>query len=168
MGAPSHPLAKLARKRGVDLERAIAEHLQIVVEDPSALTAGRDFGVISSNTWRTGDMHSKLELICAGVGWGRLPGWLVRHVARKGANGARPISRASGFRLTRPPPTTFIMVTVAAPTLVMLRVQPLVTQGLTWTEFVTAFVGCVLGITFLAAALSNYFLRPMRMWGRLV
>lgn len=76
--APTHPLARLARRRGADLERAITEHLQIVVEDPSALTAGRDFHVISSNTWRTTDMHSKLALICAGVGWGTLPQWLVQ------------------------------------------------------------------------------------------
>jgi DNA-binding transcriptional LysR family regulator len=76
--AAAHPLARLVRKRGVDLERGIAEHLQIVVEDPSALTAGRDFGVISPNTWRTGDMHSKLELLRAGVGWGSMPTWLVK------------------------------------------------------------------------------------------
>ena len=49
-----------------------------MVEDPTELTAGRDFGVISSNTWRTSDMHSKLALICAGVGWGTLPQWLVQ------------------------------------------------------------------------------------------
>jgi len=73
----SHPLAGLVRKRGAHLERAIGEHMQVVVEDPSAFTAGRDFGVISANTWRTGDMHSKLELLRAGVGWGSLPAWLV-------------------------------------------------------------------------------------------
>jgi DNA-binding transcriptional LysR family regulator len=75
--APSHPLAKAMRRRGADLERGFAEHLQIVVEDPSGMTSGRDFGVISPNTWRTGDMHSKLELLRAGVGWGSLPDWLV-------------------------------------------------------------------------------------------
>src|SRR6185369_15015031 len=34
----------------------------------------------------------------------------------------------------------------------------LVTAGFTWQEFALAFGGCVLGITFLSAALSNYFL----------
>ena len=76
--APTHELARLARKRRVDLERAIGEHLQIVVEDPTELTAGRDFAVISSNTWCTSDMHSKLALIRAGIGWGTLPHWLVQ------------------------------------------------------------------------------------------
>lgn len=76
--AATHSLAKQARRRGIDLERTIAEHLQVVVEDPTSVTAGRDFGVISPNTWRTGDMHSKLELLRAGVGWGSLPIWLVK------------------------------------------------------------------------------------------
>ena len=44
----------------------------------------------------------------------------------------------------------------------------LVTAGFTWQEFVLAFGGCVLGITFLSAALSNYFLVQMRPWERWV
>jgi len=44
----------------------------------------------------------------------------------------------------------------------------LVTAGFTWQEFVLAFGGCVLGITFLSAALSDYFLVPMRPWERVV
>jgi TRAP-type uncharacterized transport system fused permease subunit len=44
----------------------------------------------------------------------------------------------------------------------------LVTAGFTWEEFIVAFAGCVLGITFLAAALSNYFLVKMRPWERWV
>jgi TRAP transporter 4TM/12TM fusion protein len=44
----------------------------------------------------------------------------------------------------------------------------LVVKDFSWGEFVIAFAGCVLGITFLAAALSNYFLRPMQMWERLL
>jgi TRAP-type uncharacterized transport system fused permease subunit len=44
----------------------------------------------------------------------------------------------------------------------------LVTAGFTWQEFALAFGGCVLGITFLSAALSNYFLVEMRLWERWV
>ena len=44
----------------------------------------------------------------------------------------------------------------------------IVTQGFTWYEFFVATLGCLAGITFLAAALSNFFLTPMRMWERLV
>lgn len=77
VAAPGHPLATLARRRSAKLEQAFGEHLQIVVEDPSRLTEGRDFGVLSPDTWRTGDMHSKLALLRAGVGWGSLPAWMV-------------------------------------------------------------------------------------------
>ena len=44
----------------------------------------------------------------------------------------------------------------------------LVTDGFTWEEFAIAFGGCVLGITFLSAALSDYFLVQMRAWERWV
>ena len=44
----------------------------------------------------------------------------------------------------------------------------LVTQGFTWHEFALAFVGCIMGITFLAAAFSNYLLVRMQLWERLV
>ena len=44
----------------------------------------------------------------------------------------------------------------------------LVSPGFTWEEFAVAFAGCVLGITFLSAALSNYFLVKMRSWERWV
>jgi DNA-binding transcriptional LysR family regulator len=80
----SHPLARLARRRGAALDREIVEHLQVVVEDPSGLTAGRDFGVISPNTWRTSDMESKRAVIRAGIGWGTMPRWLVERDLAEG------------------------------------------------------------------------------------
>ena len=51
-------------------------------------------------------------------------------------------------------------VFVFAPSLLIM------VNGFTWQEFATAFAGCVLGITFLAAALSGYLIAPMRMWER--
>jgi TRAP transporter 4TM/12TM fusion protein len=44
----------------------------------------------------------------------------------------------------------------------------LVVPGFTWEEFAVAFTGCILGITFLSAALSQFLLVQMRMWERLV
>ena len=44
----------------------------------------------------------------------------------------------------------------------------IIVNGFTWSEFFVATIGCLLGITFLASALSNYFLRPMRIWERLL
>jgi TRAP-type uncharacterized transport system fused permease subunit len=42
----------------------------------------------------------------------------------------------------------------------------LVAPGFSWSEFVATFVGCVLGVTTLAAALSDFFLVRMRVWER--
>lgn len=52
VAAASHPLARRRSKAltGADL----ADHLQIVLEDPSALSEGRDFGVLSPQTLRVG------------------------------------------------------------------------------------------------------------------
>jgi TRAP-type uncharacterized transport system fused permease subunit len=52
-------------------------------------------------------------------------------------------------------------VFVFAPSLLIM------VKGFSWYEFAVAFVGCALGILFLSAALSNYFLARMRMWERL-
>jgi len=53
-------------------------------------------------------------------------------------------------------------VFVFAPSLLIM------VDGFTWTEFAIAFVGCILGITVLSAALSNYMFTKMKMWERLV
>jgi TRAP-type uncharacterized transport system fused permease subunit len=42
----------------------------------------------------------------------------------------------------------------------------LVAKGFTWYDFTVTFVGCVLGITVLAAALSKFFLVEMQRWER--
>jgi TRAP-type uncharacterized transport system fused permease subunit len=40
----------------------------------------------------------------------------------------------------------------------------LVAKGFTWFDFTVTFVGCVLGITFLAMAFSKFFLVEMKRW----
>ena len=40
----------------------------------------------------------------------------------------------------------------------------LVAKGFTWYDFTVTFVGCVLGITFLATAFSKFFLVEMKRW----
>lgn len=73
----THPLATScedgAALRAVDL----ADHLQIVLQDPTPVTQGRDMGVLSPGTWRVGGQDTKHALILAGLGWGSLPAWLV-------------------------------------------------------------------------------------------
>lgn len=74
VAAAKHPLARRRKAlTGADL----ADHLQIVLEDPSDLSEGRDFGVLSPQTLRVGTQDAKRALILAGVGWGRLPQWAV-------------------------------------------------------------------------------------------
>jgi DNA-binding transcriptional LysR family regulator len=77
VAAATHPLATRSRD-GEPLTAAdLADHLQIVVPDPSPLTEGRDFGVLSPGTWQVSDNETKRALILAGVGWGSLPLWLI-------------------------------------------------------------------------------------------
>lgn len=84
VAAATHPLA--ARSRGGEPLAAaeLADHLQIVVPDPSPLTEGRDFGVLSPGTWRVSDNAIKHALILAGVGWGSLPLWLIERDLAEG------------------------------------------------------------------------------------
>ncbi|MGH6897687.1 MAG: LysR family transcriptional regulator [Geminicoccaceae bacterium] len=84
VAAPTHPLA-IRSGVGEPLAAAeLADHLQIVVPDPSPLTEGRDFGVLSPGTWRVSDNETKRALILAGVGWGSLPLWLVERDLAEG------------------------------------------------------------------------------------
>jgi TRAP-type uncharacterized transport system fused permease subunit len=53
-------------------------------------------------------------------------------------------------------------VFVFAPSLLIM------VQDFSWYEFTVAFAGCVLGITVLAAALSNYMLTRMQAWERIL
>src|SRR5262245_50245630 len=77
VAASTHPLAVLSKSRAPLTEAELADHVQIVVPDPSALTEGRDFGVLSPGTWRVSDNATKHTLILAGIGWGSLPLWMV-------------------------------------------------------------------------------------------
>lgn len=80
--APGHPLAA-----GADREISIpdlADHLQIVLSDPTSHSHGRDFGVISPQTCRVGTQDAKHALIVAGVGWGRLPSWQIEEDLNRG------------------------------------------------------------------------------------
>lgn len=74
VAAPSHPLAK-AR---VNRPGAARDHVQLVLADRSALTEGKDFGVLGVRSWRISDLGSKHSLLVAGIGWGSMPEHMVR------------------------------------------------------------------------------------------
>src|SRR2546427_2788811 len=68
--SPSHPLATT---RGVASASAIAKHVQLVLTDRTALSEGRNFGVLSPLTWRLADLGAKHAFLKAGLGWGHMP-----------------------------------------------------------------------------------------------
>lgn len=82
--AVDHPLAERAVAAEPIAAAELADHVQIVSEDPSRLTEGRDFDVLSPGTWRVGDNATKHALILAGIGWGNLPLWLVQRDLEEG------------------------------------------------------------------------------------
>lgn len=73
VAAPSHPLA-----RATDAApREASDFIQLILSERPAAD-GRDFGVVSLNSWRIGDLAAKHALLLAGLGWGGMPEPRVR------------------------------------------------------------------------------------------
>ena len=70
----SHPLA---RERGRVSTRALADAVQVVLSERGEAQVA-DQAVLSPRTFRVADLHTKHELLRAGLGWGNLPEHLVR------------------------------------------------------------------------------------------
>jgi DNA-binding transcriptional LysR family regulator len=79
--APHHPLAEFD---GPIETHVMHEHVQLVLTDRSAQTAGRDYGVLSSRTWRMADLGAKQSMLLAGLGWGNMPAHLVANDIAQG------------------------------------------------------------------------------------
>jgi DNA-binding transcriptional LysR family regulator len=79
--APAHPLAAL---KGPIPHAEAGKHVQLVLTDRSSLTAGRNFGVMSSQTWRLADLGAKHAFLRAGLGWGYMPLHMVEEDLRSG------------------------------------------------------------------------------------
>jgi len=75
VAAPSHPLGQLTRPA---TREELRGQVQLVLTDRSGLTGERDYGVLSSQTWRLADLGAKHAMIRAGLGWGGMPEHLVR------------------------------------------------------------------------------------------
>jgi DNA-binding transcriptional LysR family regulator len=80
--APTHPLS--AWKKVVP-ESEITQHVQLVLTDPSELSEGRNFGVLSKRTWRLSDLGAKRAFLKAGFGWGQMPLHVVEKDIREGS-----------------------------------------------------------------------------------
>src|SRR4051794_10767532 len=68
MAAPHHPLAR-ARDAA---PREASDFIQLILSERPAAD-GLDFGVVSLNSWRIGDLTVKHALLLAGLGWGGMP-----------------------------------------------------------------------------------------------
>ena len=81
VAAPDHPLAQAGGPVAAALAR---DHVQLVLTDRSALTEGRDFGVVAVKTWRLADLGAKHALLLAGMGWGNMPKSMVNDDLKRG------------------------------------------------------------------------------------
>jgi DNA-binding transcriptional LysR family regulator len=77
-------LAARAASKAPLVSAELSDHLQIVLEDPSPLSEGRDFGVLSPGIWRVNSQDIKHALILAGLGWGRLSLWAIERDLAEG------------------------------------------------------------------------------------
>lgn len=110
---PEHPLSRYEGERAGWSAVEFADHVQIVVTDPSERTEGQSFGIISPSIWRVDHITMKHALIRASIGWGNLPEWMVRDdIVRKrlvrvpslqaGTGGDSPIVGYLISRIDRP------------------------------------------------------------------
>ena len=81
VAAPDHPLTTI---QGPIPAEALHRYVQLVLTDPSDLTTGRDYGVLSSRTWRLADLGAKKSMLLAGLGWGSMPAHLVSDEIARG------------------------------------------------------------------------------------
>src|SRR5471032_621085 len=79
--SPSHPLASM---QGIIEPHVLRQHVQLVLTDASTLTAAKDWGVLSSRTWRLADLGAKKSMLLAGLGWGNMPAHMVEDEIKDG------------------------------------------------------------------------------------
>lgn len=79
--SPSHPLASI---QGIIEPHVLRQHVQLVLTDASTLTATKDWGVLSSRTWRLADLGAKKSMLLAGLGWGNMPEHMVEDEIKDG------------------------------------------------------------------------------------
>jgi hypothetical protein len=83
-GTPHGGEGKIAKE-------VLGKHTQIVLTDRSDLSSGREFGVMSSGTWRLADLFAKHHFLLNGLGWGGMPLHAVRKDLEEGRLVVLPI-----------------------------------------------------------------------------
>jgi DNA-binding transcriptional LysR family regulator len=81
VASPEHRLAAI---KGKIAKTELAKHVQLVLTDSSELSAGREFGVFSTLTWRLGDLFAKHAFLLRGLGWGGMPLHAVKQDLHEG------------------------------------------------------------------------------------
>jgi DNA-binding transcriptional LysR family regulator len=79
--SPFHPLASI---QGIIEPHVLRQHVQLVLTDASTLTAAKDWGVLSSRTWRLADLGAKKSMLLAGLGWGNMPAHMIEDELKDG------------------------------------------------------------------------------------
>jgi DNA-binding transcriptional LysR family regulator len=97
VASPWHPLARCAAP--ITLAEA-RRHVQLVLTDRSELTLGRDFAVLSPQTWRLADLGAKHALLIEGLGWGNMPELMVREDLASGRLVTLDVENRPGNRYT--------------------------------------------------------------------
>jgi DNA-binding transcriptional LysR family regulator len=82
VAAPAHPLGQM--RRPLD-EADLAKHVQLVLTDRTALSAGKEFQVVSPRSWRLADLGAKHAFLLAGLGFGGMPRAMVARDLAEGA-----------------------------------------------------------------------------------
>lgn len=81
VAASDHPLAGIS---GPIPKEELSRYTQLVLTDRSDLSTGREFGVMSSSTWRLADLFVKHAFLLKGLGWGGMPMHTVEDDIAKG------------------------------------------------------------------------------------
>jgi DNA-binding transcriptional LysR family regulator len=80
VASADHPLARLGRP----LDRSdFEEHVQLVLSDALG-TSGPSYGVVSTRVWRFVDQARRLDFLLSGLGWCKMPPYVVDAHIRAG------------------------------------------------------------------------------------
>ncbi|MGR9552316.1 LysR family transcriptional regulator [Rhizobium leguminosarum] len=75
VASADHPLSLI---EGPISKSQLERHVQLILTDRTELSAGREFGVMSSQTWRLADLFAKHTFLINGLGWGGMPEHAVK------------------------------------------------------------------------------------------
>ncbi|WP_372731901.1 LysR family transcriptional regulator [Novosphingobium sp.] len=96
VAAPGHPLARMDPVPPGEARK----HRQLVLTDRSRLTEGKDFSVLSADTWRLGDLGARHALMREGIGWGSMPDHAVEADIASGRLVRLAVPEAPGMAYT--------------------------------------------------------------------